>query len=99
MVLYLFLALVMAAAAMAALGGGDVQFRVTGAGSVMFRHDSHVSSHGLACKACHYHLYTTVAGHSKMTMKDMEQGRSCGACHNGVQAFDVRANCNRCHIK
>jgi c(7)-type cytochrome triheme protein len=32
-------------------------------------------------------------------MKAMEQGKSCGACHNGKVAFSVKENCESCHTK
>jgi c(7)-type cytochrome triheme protein len=31
-------------------------------------------------------------------MKDMEAGKSCGACHNGTKAFAVK-DCAKCHKK
>ena len=36
-----------------------------------------------------------------MTMKDMEAGKGCGACHNGTKAFGVKdaASCAKCHKK
>jgi c(7)-type cytochrome triheme protein len=32
-------------------------------------------------------------------MKDMEQGKSCGACHDGKGAFSVKGDCAKCHKK
>jgi len=29
----------------------------------------------------------------RFTMKQMEEGKSCGACHDGKGAFTVSANC------
>lgn len=83
----------------AKVGGGDITFRPKDAGEVMFTHDSHVTRLGLKCSECHYRLYSTVSQHARVTMREMEQGKSCGACHDGKQAFDVRANCDRCHRK
>ncbi len=90
--------LLLTSAAWAKIGGGDITFRVKGEENVVYSHDTHVGK-GLKCTDCHYALYTTMAKHSKATMADMQKGRSCGACHNGQKAFDVRGNCKRCHKK
>jgi c(7)-type cytochrome triheme protein len=37
-------------------------------------------------------------GGDTMTMKDMEAGKFCGACHNGTKAFAVK-DCAKCHKK
>jgi len=29
----------------------------------------------------------------------MEEGKSCGACHNGTKAFTVADNCDSCHAQ
>ncbi len=83
----------------AKIGGGDITFRVKDAGDVVFTHDLHVGSIGLKCNECHYRLYSTIAQHTRVTMKEMQQGMSCGACHNGATAFDVKGNCDKCHRK
>jgi len=85
--------------AWAAVGGGDVAFEAKAAGKVMFSHDSHVGAAGLKCTVCHDALYVTKEKHKKATMKQMQQGRSCGSCHDGKQAFDVKGDCSRCHKK
>lgn len=79
------------------VGGGDIVFRPYGVGNVTYSHDVHVSKAGLKCRDCHYSLYTTVEGHRKATMEEMQTGKSCGACHNGTKAFAVKANCAKCH--
>jgi c(7)-type cytochrome triheme protein len=30
-------------------------------------------------------------------MPDMESGKSCGACHDGQEAFSVKKDCDKCH--
>jgi c(7)-type cytochrome triheme protein len=30
-------------------------------------------------------------------MGDMDQHKSCGACHDDYTAFTIRENCVRCH--
>lgn len=87
---YIFLSFVMLSGiASAKVGGGAVTYRVKEAGDVVFTHDSHVGRIGLKCNECHYRLYSTVAQHTHVTMCEMQQGKSCGACHNGTAAFDV----------
>ena len=86
-----------ASAVFAAVGGGDRTFRVSGAGTVVYSHDDHVSKAGLKCSECHYKIFNTAAGHKSVTMEKMEKGQSCGACHNGTRTFDVKKNCQKCH--
>jgi c(7)-type cytochrome triheme protein len=91
--------LLMPVGAWAKIGGGDIRFRLQRADDVIYSHDVHVGSKGLKCKDCHYKIYTTVEGHRKYTMAEMENGASCGACHNGTAAFTVKDYCNKCHTK
>lgn len=83
--------------AWAVVGGGDITFRPAGAASVLYSHDYHVTQKKLKCSECHYRLFTTMAQHHKVTMADMQKGSSCGWCHNGDRAFDVKGNCGKCH--
>lgn len=48
------------------------------------------------CYACHDSLYPMGRGPNP-TMAAMARGASCGACHNGKQAFGVDM-CQRCHV-
>jgi len=79
------------------MGGGDIFFEVPDRGDVTYSHDVHVGELGLRCTDCHYQIYTTAKGVSNVTMVEMQKGGSCGACHDGNKAFDVIANCSRCH--
>lgn len=81
------------------IGGGDIVFKIDGARDAIFSHDSHVSEIGLKCTECHDRIFTTKEKHRRVTMEEMKRGASCGACHNGKRAFDVRANCSNCHKK
>lgn len=87
----------MAAPALASVGGGEITIPVKGAGPVIFSHESHVAGAGLKCQDCHAKLYLDVKQHKKVTMGEMEKGKSCGACHNGKTAFSVKNDCKSCH--
>jgi len=81
--------------AFATVGGGDVTIKYK-KGEVVFSHDNHVGM-GQECTVCHDKLFTTSSQHKAVTMKQMQQGKSCGACHNGKTAFSVKGNCKNCH--
>ena len=83
----------------ATVGGGDVMFEVKNAGNVVFSHNNHVGGVGLKCTDCHDSIYVTKAKHKTAYMAQMQKGKSCGVCHNGKKAFDVKADCNKCHKK
>jgi len=89
--------MVFAATVWGAVGGGDITFSLTGASNVIFSHDAHVTKHKQKCGECHYRIYTTIAQRKDVTMAQMQNGQSCGACHNGQRAFDVKGTCNKCH--
>lgn len=92
------LAVAMASAlAFGAVGGGDLTLKAKGAGDVVFSHQTHVEDVGIQCTQCHAGLFTNSAGHKKTTMKQMREGKSCGACHNGKEAFSVKGDCAKCH--
>lgn len=84
--------------ALAAVGGGDITLKNKG-GDAIFSHEAHVAGAGLNCKDCHDKLYTNAKQHKKITMKQMQKGKSCGTCHNGKTAFSVKGNCAKCHKK
>jgi c(7)-type cytochrome triheme protein len=91
-------ALLFAGGAFAATGGGDIPIKNKG-GEVLFRHGLHVDDAGIACQACHPDPFLSVKQHKKVTMKEMQQGKSCGACHDGKKAFSVKGDCSKCHKK
>jgi c(7)-type cytochrome triheme protein len=84
--------------ALASVGGGDITLKNKG-GTVVFSHETHVSGAGRKCTACHDKLYTDARQHKKVSMKQMQKGKSCGSCHDGKSAFSVKGNCARCHKK
>ena len=91
--------LLAASMGLAKVGGGDITYGVKKAGNVVFSHDSHVTGAGLKCTDCHDSLFVTKEKHKPVKMAQMQKGESCGACHNGKKAFDVKANCSNCHKK
>ena len=90
--------LTVATAAFATVGGGDITLK-SKRGNVLFSHAAHVSGAGQKCTACHDKLFTNSKQHKHMTMKSMQQGKYCGACHNGKTAFSVKGDCAKCHKK
>lgn len=91
--------LLMVTAAVARIGGGELTFEMPKEGNVIFSHESHVANAGLACTECHDKLFVTQGEHKKASMKEMQKGKSCGACHDGKKAFAVKKDCNGCHTK
>jgi c(7)-type cytochrome triheme protein len=78
--------------------GQTVEFTPQGVGKVVFNGATHAQK-GLTCADCHPGLFPMKKGGLTLTMKDMEAGKGCGACHNGTKAFSVKeaANCGMCH--
>jgi c(7)-type cytochrome triheme protein len=82
------------------VGGGDIVYEVKRAGNVLFSHESHVTALGIDCKACHPAIFPEDRSESKRaTMAEMRRHGSCGVCHNGKNAFDVKEECYVCHVK
>lgn len=82
----------------AALEIKDKTFITENAGKVVFSHDTHLKkktpkSANISCKACHNNAMKKGVHY---TMAEMEQGKSCGQCHNGKPAFAL-AKCTGCH--
>jgi c(7)-type cytochrome triheme protein len=99
--LVVIVSLAMAVAAFAVPAGKTVEFDGKGAGKVVFDGKMHADK-GLKCAECHQSgLFKMKKGGDVLTMKDMDAGKNCGACHNGTKAFDVKdkASCAKCHKK
>ena len=64
-------------------------------GGVIFNHSVHGSR--FQCKTCHPKVFKQKNNSNHVSMKAMEQGKSCGFCHNGKKAFNVTGNCTKCH--
>jgi c(7)-type cytochrome triheme protein len=71
----------------------QVYIQTKAVGKVTFSH----SVHGTRCSECHPDIFQKKSNSNHVSMKAMEKGRSCGACHNGKKAFSVTSNCVTCH--
>jgi c(7)-type cytochrome triheme protein len=73
----------------------ELVFEDKSAGNVMFSHKFHTGLY--TCVDCHKSLYKTTRSIVKVTMQEMEKGKSCGSCHEGKTAFSVKEKCESCH--
>lgn len=73
---------------------GNVLFK-TEAGDANFSHEFHLGMY--KCADCHTKTFPFKAGALKAKMGDMDKGKSCGACHNGKDAFISSGDCIKCH--
>jgi len=84
---------------MAVPPGKTVEF-TSSRGKVTFDGKVHADK-GLKCADCHTKpkLFEMKKGGGKVTMAAMNEGKSCGACHDGKKAFSVKAaaDCVQCH--
>ena len=81
---------------------GDIQFKGSGSRLALpkaeFRHWTHRMKY--RCSVCHEKMYKMKRGANKTNMAAMMEGKYCGSCHNGQEAFNIEfANCTRCHIE
>lgn len=61
----------------------------------IFRHGKHDS---VNCYRCHPHLFPKWK--EGFSHAEMNEGRFCGACHDGKTGFDwKKADCGKCHAK
>ena len=67
--------------------------------SVVFSHRTHVEIAQNRCTGCHPAAFHMLKRGPVPRHGDMNAGASCGACHDGKQAFGVRdkAACGSCH--
>ena len=100
-------ALTLASTTMAAKKAADVKFGKTGdKAAVTFSHDTHKGAK-IKCTGCHKKgkepYFKMKAGKTAADglkhAGGMNDGKHCGACHDGTQAFKVsdEANCAKCH--
>ena len=62
---------------------------------IIFSHSKHVAWTG--CGMCHPNVFALETGKTKMTMKEISEGKFCGICHGKV-AFPLN-DCAKCHSK
>ena len=78
----------------------EVILKSDATGNVVFSHYNHLEAVGKNCPTCHNAIFNIKpAKNPAFTMEQMEQGKACGACHNGDEAFSVKdkENCATCH--
>jgi c(7)-type cytochrome triheme protein len=80
--------------------GGTIVF-IKPVRAVIFEHSLHLEKK-LSCADCHPAIFTKKAGQAEnrddFTMAAFEQGKYCGACHDGSTAFSSNTRCTWCHI-
>jgi c(7)-type cytochrome triheme protein len=65
--------------------------------SVIFRHWNHRAKH--SCRLCHVDIeFSMQAGETGLLEDDNQDGRYCGVCHDGKEAFTIK-KCEECHVK
>jgi c(7)-type cytochrome triheme protein len=92
---------VLSVSAFAVPAGKTLEYAGGGAGKVVFDGKIHADK-GNKCADCHQSgLFKMKKGGEVLTMKAMQEGKNCGACHNGTKAFAVKdaASCAKCHKK
>ena len=70
--------------------------------AVIFGHQEHVDM-GLECSSCHSDVFEMRVGAAEekpeeFVMQALYDGKYCGSCHNGDDAFASDTMCNSCHI-
>ncbi|MEN8198455.1 MAG: c(7)-type cytochrome triheme domain-containing protein [Thermodesulfobacteriota bacterium] len=67
-----------------------------------FSHTAHIEDMGLTCNDCHSGNFTMKIGAASnrgdFTMAAFKEGKYCGSCHNGDDAFDSASQCESCHF-
>lgn len=74
---------------------GELVFEEKNSGNVDFSHTFHTALY--TCVDCHTVLFTTSRSKVRVSMQEMETGKSCGGCHDGKAAFSVKGMCDSCH--
>lgn len=50
------------------------------------------------CRVCHDDIFRMKRGANDISHSKFKEGKQCGVCHNGLLSFDVKSECERCHI-
>ena len=81
-------------------GGSTIVF-IKPVRAVIFEHKLHLAKN-LSCADCHPAIFEKKSGQAEnnadFTMAAFDQGKYCGACHNGIRAFSSNTRCTWCHI-
>ena len=79
--------------------GKTIEYAGGSAGTVIFDETIH-GDKGLKCTDCHPKIFP-MEKDTKFTMAEINEGKYCGACHNGQKAFKSMQldNCRKCHKK
>lgn len=72
----------------------ELRYKVEGIGDVVFSHKFHTSL--FSCDQCHSSTFPMKKTKGKMTMDEINNGKYCGACHNGSTASPA-SECGKCH--
>lgn len=70
-------------------------------GKVTFSHERHHAKNP-KCTTCHVQVFKMKKGATPdINMAAMNEGKTCGACHNGKEIFSTsdKAACVKCHVK
>ncbi len=80
--------------------GGTIVF-IKPVRAVIFEHKLHLAKK-IGCADCHPDIFEKKAGqvenNTDFTMAAFDQGKYCGACHDGIKAFSSNTRCTWCHI-
>ena len=68
--------------------------------AVIFSHESHAAFVDNQCVKCHPQSFQMLQRGPAPTHESMNQGASCGSCHDGKGAFGVEdaSSCANCHV-
>ncbi len=86
-----------------ALTIGDIRMTLgeDSPGVVVFSHETHVDTKAPSCETCHAGDFALVPegprNAAAYLMETMYEGKSCGKCHNGEDAFASDDDCETCH--
>ncbi|MBW2466899.1 MAG: hypothetical protein JRF02_06310 [Deltaproteobacteria bacterium] len=76
----------------------QAQMEKQGLSMVMYPHWLHRVM--FECKVCHNSIFKMRRWENDISHQNIEEGKQCGACHNGEMAFSAtdENSCDRCHI-
>ena len=75
----------------------EIKFDLAGISDAKFSHTAHLKMH--QCNDCHTDTFPLKTGNKPVSMREMRNAKSCGACHDGKTAFSVSGSCDSCHVK